>query len=99
MDRSAKHYCCGTALFLLSLLAKLHKVVIHQAVDAPGYGKHVVDGLNNAMDKLHLKQKMSMVCTPEEIESNSHMSVLSMVEEKAKSLAEECARLCSDSRQ
>jgi hypothetical protein len=68
-------------------------------VDAPGYGKHVVDGLNNAMDKLHLKQKMSMVCTPEEIESNSHMSVLSMVEEKAKSLAEECARLCSDSRQ
>jgi hypothetical protein len=40
---------------------------------------------------------MSRVCTPEENESDNRMSACSMVKEKAKSLAEECARLCWDS--
>jgi hypothetical protein len=66
-------------------------------VDGPGHGKDVVDGLNTK-DKPHLKQKMSMVWTPEEDKSNDLVSVLySMVEEKAKSLAEECAPLCLNS--
>jgi hypothetical protein len=73
----------------------LNNVIIDQAVGAPGHGKDVVDGLN-ATDKRYLKQKMSMVSTPEENDSNNRMSACSMVEEEGKSLAEECARLCSD---
>jgi hypothetical protein len=80
-------------LFLLSLLAVLNNVTIDRAIGAPGHGKDVVDGLN-ATDKRYLKQKMSMISTPEENDSNNRMSACSMVEEEGKSLAEEWARLC-----
>jgi hypothetical protein len=78
-------------LFLLSSLAVLDDVTIDGAVGAPGHGKDVVDGLN-AKDKRYLKQQM----TPEENDSNNRMFACSMVKEEGKSLAEECARLCSD---
>jgi hypothetical protein len=94
-DGCAKQYRCGTALFLLSLLVVLNNVIIDWAVGAPGHGKDVVDGLN-ATDKRYLKQKINMVSTPEENDSNNRMSACSMVEEEGKSLAKECAQLCSD---
>jgi hypothetical protein len=102
-DGCVKQYCWGTALFLLSLMASIfHNVVIDWApvgapVGAPGHGKDVVDGLNTTDKRCYLKQKMSIVCTLEENESNDRMLAFSMVEEKAKSLAEECTWLCLDS--
>jgi hypothetical protein len=64
-------------------LAKLQNVTIDWAVGMPGNSKDVVDGLN-AMDKRYLKQKMSMVWTPKENDSNNGMSACSMVKEPEK---------------
>jgi hypothetical protein len=102
-DGCAKQYRCATALFLLTLLSCVHNVTIDRAVGAPGHGKDIVDGLN-AADKRYLIMKMRMIGLPEagaegSEENNgasSRMSAESMVEGTSKSLAVECARLCSD---
>jgi hypothetical protein len=102
-DGCAKQYGYATALFLLTLLSCVHNVAIDRAVGAPGHGKDIVDGLNTA-DKRYLIMKMRMIGLPEagaegSEENNggcSRMSAESMVEGTSKSLAVECARLCSD---
>jgi len=43
---------CGTALYLLSVLAGHFGIVIDRAIGAPGHGKDIVDGLN-ATDKVY----------------------------------------------
>ena len=45
-DGCAKQYRSGTALYLNSLLATTHGVIIDRAVGAPGHRKYEVDGLN-----------------------------------------------------
>jgi hypothetical protein len=90
-----KQYRCGTALYLVSLLASQKHVVIDRAIGAPGHGKDIVDGLN-ATDKRFLKGKMCLIGSPEANDSAHRMVAHSMVEGASKSLAEECARLCSD---
>ena len=94
-DGCTKQYRCGTACFLLSLLAFTHQIVIDRAIGAPGHGKDIVDGLN-ATDKQFLSYKMCKIGLPEVNETDSRMSAASMVEGTSFSLAEECARLCSD---
>jgi hypothetical protein len=88
---------------LLTLLSCVHNVTIDRAVGAPGHGKDIVDGLN-AADKRYLIMKMQMIGLPgagaegseENDGSSSRMSAELMVEGTSKSLAVECARLCSD---
>jgi hypothetical protein len=95
-DGCSKQYRCGAALFLLSLLSSLHRIVIDRMIGAPGHGKDIVDGLN-ATDKRFLAQKMTMIGRPEESnEDTNRMAAYSMVEGASNSLARECARLCSN---
>ena len=63
-DGCAKQYRSGTALFLLSLHAAMHRIVIDRAIGAPGHGKDIIDGLN-ATEKRFLAQKMTMIGMPE----------------------------------
>jgi hypothetical protein len=99
----AKQYQCTTALFLLSLLLCVHKVAMDSAVGASYHGKDIVDGLN-AANKRYLIMKMQIIGLheagaegPEENNgASSCMSAELMVEGTSKSLAVECARLCSD---
>jgi hypothetical protein len=94
-DGCGKQYRCGTALYLLSLLASQKHVVIDRAIGAPGHGKDIVDGLN-ATDKRFLKGEICLIGSPEANNFAQRMVAHSMVEGASKSLAEECARLCSD---
>jgi hypothetical protein len=94
-DGCGKEYRCGTALYLLSLLASPIHVVIDRVMGAPGHGKDIVDGLN-ATDKRFLKDKMCLTGSPEANGSAHRMAAHSMVEGASKSLAVEGARLCSD---
>jgi hypothetical protein len=93
-DGCAKQYRCGTAIYLLSVLASAFDITIDRAIGAPGHGKDLVDGLN-ATDKMYLRKMMCMVGTPEANDSEKRMAAHSMLEGAKKSLAEECARLCS----
>ena len=45
-DGCGKQYRCGTAMYLLSVLASTYGIVIDRAIGAPGHGKDIVDGLN-----------------------------------------------------
>jgi hypothetical protein len=94
-DGCAKQYRCALALFLLSLLAQVHNIVIDRAVGAPGHGKDIVDGLN-ATDKRLLSEKMCMIEIPEVNESAKRIAPEAMANGVSKSLAVECARLLSD---
>lgn len=102
-DGCAKQYRCGTALFLMSLLAVTYRITIDRAVGAPGHGKDFVDGLN-ATDKDFLIGKFRMIGLPEDYGDSGNQTVgaatrispESMVEGTSKSLAVECYRLCSD---
>eukprot|EP00978_Attheya_sp_CCMP212_P041629 scaffold240978_cov74-Attheya_sp.AAC.1 len=52
-DGCSCQYRCSKAFFLLSVIAAGRRIVIDRAIDAPGHGKGVVDGLN-AIDKGYL---------------------------------------------
>ena len=94
-DGCGKQYRCGTAIYLLSVLASTFDIVIDRAIGAPGHGKDLVDGLN-ATDKVYLRQMMCMIGTPEANDSAALMAAHSMVGDAKMSLAAESARLCSD---
>eukprot|EP00966_Prymnesium_polylepis_P105434 2441600-Prymnesium_polylepis.1 len=98
-DGCGKQYRCGTALYLLSILASAFGITIDRAIGAPGHGKDIVDGLN-ATDKVFLRKKMCMIGTPEAKEGAARIAAHSMVSGRdgdAKlSLATESARLCGD---
>jgi hypothetical protein len=94
-DGCGKQYRCGSALYLLSLLASQKHVVVDRAIGASGHGKDIVDGLN-ATDKRFLKGKMCPIGSPEANDSAHRMVAHSMVEGASKSLAEEGSHLCSD---
>ena len=92
-DGCAKQYRCGTAFFLLSVLAGEFGIAIDRAIGAPGHGKDVVDALN-ATDKVYLRKMMCMIGTPEANDSEARMRAHSMLGDEKMSLAEESARLC-----
>jgi hypothetical protein len=90
----SKQYHCGTAIYLLLVLALHFGILINRSIGAPGHGKDIVDGLN-ATGKLFLQGKMCLIGLPEANDSSKQMDAHSMVEGAYKSLAAECARLCS----
>ena len=45
IDEWDKQYRCGNILMYLSVLPRKHGIIIDRAVDAPGHGKGVVDGI------------------------------------------------------
>ena len=94
-DGCMKQYRCGTALYLLSVLATTFGITTSRAIGAPGHGKDVVDALN-ATDKIFLRKKMCMIGTPEAKDGASRMAAHSMLGDAKMSLAEESQRLCSD---
>ena len=51
------YYRCGNALMLLSVLARKYEIIIDRAVDAPGHGKGVVDGIQGS-EKNFIRRKM-----------------------------------------
>eukprot|EP00966_Prymnesium_polylepis_P017924 413578-Prymnesium_polylepis.1 len=94
-DGCGKQYRCGTAMYLLSILASKYGIVIDRAIGAPGHGKDIVDGLN-ATDKVFLRKAMCMIGTPEANDSAKRMAAHSMLGDTKMSLAVEAARLCRD---
>jgi hypothetical protein len=93
-DGCAKQYRCGTAIYLLSILASTYGVIIDRAIGAPGHGKDIVDGLN-ATDKIYLRKMMCMIGTPEANDGEKRMAAHAMLGDQKMSLAQESARLCS----
>ena len=93
-DGCGKQYRCGTAFYLLSVLACTYGITIDRAIGAPGHGKDVVDGLN-ATDKVYLRKMMCMTGTPEADDGEKRMAAHAMIGEHTMSLATECQRLCS----
>ena len=45
-DGCAKQYRCSIAYYLMYYLSTSYKIVLDRAVDTPGHGKDVLDGLN-----------------------------------------------------
>ena len=56
----AKQYMCGLAIYLMTVLSSSYGIIMYRAINEPGHGKNVVDGLN-ATDKRHLKGKMELI--------------------------------------
>ena len=50
----AKQYMCALAIYLITVLSSSYGVIMDHAINAPGHGNNVVDGLN-ATDKHYLK--------------------------------------------
>jgi hypothetical protein len=93
-DGCAKQYRCGTAMYLLALLAVSYGIVVDWAVGAPGHGKCKVGGAN-AVDKWFIETKMCLIEAPDGEASARRMSAHAMAGEALTSFAEECARICS----
>ena len=53
-DGGSKQYRCAFVLYLMTVLSYSYGIILDQAIDAPGHGKNVVDGLN-ATYKRYLK--------------------------------------------
>ena len=92
-DGCACQYRCSKAFFLLSVIAAGRRIIIDRAIDAPGHGKGVVDGMN-AIDKGYLGKCLCLTSTPEVHNDERRMNIHSMNEEGEFSFAEECQRLC-----
>ena len=92
-DSCAKQYRSGTSLYLNTLLATTHGIVIDRAVGAPGHGKDEVDGLN-AVDKRFINAKMALIVTPEENESSNQIHAAARVGDTSMSIATKAARMC-----
>jgi hypothetical protein len=92
-DGCAKQYQSGTSLYLNTLLATTHGIVIDRAIVAPGHGKDEGDGLN-AVDKRFINEKMALIITPEENESSNRMHAAARVDDTSMSIAAEAARMC-----
>ena len=45
-DGCACQYRCSKVFYILSVIVAGRRILIDQAIDSPGYGKGVVDGLN-----------------------------------------------------
>ena len=96
-DGCTKQYRCGTALYLLSNLSFANEIIVNWMVGAPGHGKGEVDSFN-AIDKQFLLTGTASIVLPGVSKSCNRMAAEAMVNGISKSLAKECARLCSDSR-
>ena len=62
-DGCAKQYHCASYVYLLSCLALEFSTIIDKEVGAPGYGKYVVDSINDG-DKWMLNLAMENKFNP-----------------------------------
>ena len=53
-DGCAKKYRCALTIYLMTLLSSSYGIIMDHAMNPPGHGNNVVDGLN-ATDKNYLK--------------------------------------------
>ena len=40
-------YSCALAIYLMNVLSSLYGIIMDRAIDAPGHGKNVFDGLKS----------------------------------------------------
>ena len=59
-DGCAKKYRCDLDLYLMNVLSSSYVIIMDCAINAPGHGNNVVDGIN-ATDTRYLKQKMELI--------------------------------------
>ena len=62
-DVCAEQYVCASALYLMSVMSQCYSIIIYQGISTAGYGKEVVDVLND-FDKRYIYQLMSSVQLP-----------------------------------
>ena len=79
----------------LSALARKHGIIIDRAVDAPGHGKGVVDGVQGT-EKEFLRRKMCMINKNGHDSEVERMEAAQMCSQGKTSFARECIRLCSN---
>ena len=53
-DGCANKYRCALTIYLMTVLSSSYGIIMYHAMNPPGHGKNVVDGLN-ATDKHYLK--------------------------------------------
>ena len=59
-DGYAKQYKCALSTYLMTVLSSSYCIIMDWAVNAPGHGNNIVDGIN-ATDKLYLKGEMELM--------------------------------------
>ena len=92
-DEYSKKYRCDAAIYFLSYVSIKCNTIVGRMINALGYGKDIVDGIN-ACDKIYLKGKICMFDNPEADDCNKRMLAHSMIGNVYYSLEEECKRLC-----
>ena len=61
-------------MYLMSVMSQYYSIIIDWGISAPGHGKEVVDGLNDA-DKRYIYQLMSTVKLTGSIRFDSQMQI------------------------
>ena len=56
----AKQYKCGLDIYLITVISSSYGIIMYCAINAPGHGKNVADGLN-AIEKRYLKEQMEPI--------------------------------------
>ena len=79
------------SILILSVVAAYRIIVIDQAINSPGQGKGVFDGLN-AIDKWYLGKYLCLMSNPEVHNYKKRMNIHSMNKEGEFSFFEEFQR-------
>ena len=79
---------------LLSVLARKYELIIDRAVDAPGHGNGVVDGIQGS-EKNFIRRKMCMTNKNGIDSQEDRMEAAQISDDTPTSFAKECIRLCS----
>ena len=66
----SKQYICALAIYLMTVLSSLYAIVMVPAINAPGHGKNVFNGLNTT-DKSYLKEQMELIVNLEGIDRSN----------------------------
>ena len=93
-DGCGKQYRCGNALMFLSVLARKYEIIIDRAVDAPGHGKGVVDGIQGC-EKNFIRRKMCTINKNGQESAQNRMEAALISDDTPTSFAKECICLCS----
>ena len=72
----------------MSLMSQTYFIIIDRGISAPGYGKEVVDGLND-VEKRYIYQLISMLQLPGSVRFDSQINIHTGAENKDVSLAKE----------
>ena len=73
-DGCAKQYWCASSMYLMSVMSQCYSIIFDWGISVPGYGKEVVDGLND-VDKGYIYQSMSTAQLPLSIRFDSQIQI------------------------